>query len=683
MKTEEANETTPAEAGSTTPITPELIGQTFDEQGICENPERIEVKMPKGCDCRLYVAYDARRAEWFAGCDCTGPKGTGVLASMARIAPDRPGHSDRGTALACAFGEAYVHFTGVEGAGKCVRALEFFAEAHGVPLPAERSPANTGADGADTLADAAPVKGEFAEIPVSAVSPNPRNHRKIFDPGAIAELAESIRREGLLQPIAVRVVRDEQLPGMEGAEVAAERYEIILGERRWRAHVEIGAQTIQAKVYRGIDANRAQVLALIENLQRVQLNPIEEAEGYAELIGAGLTQEAIAQRCGRSRPVVANAMRLLKLPAAVLDLIRAGELTTAHGVALARFAAWPAACAMIAKLAAEDEATAASLEGDSVPYAYALEQRGLAVQLGWAEVKEVRKKLGKHPAYLFTGCGTAYCFDPAHWAAELAEKERRAKAKREAELAEQAEAAKKSRKLVSLQDLQRDDYRRFEGPAHEKLLELVPEEKKTIAKGLGEEGRVTIVTDVTLADKLKAAMQRAIKADRKRIAEDLRTKMRKKLASHFPITTASTWLLYLASTHEGQRPPLRLSAEAAAAAGVMLPEELLAARERDGDFEGEAKDQASLLAALGSLSAHDAARVLAHERLPRMLDELIEYGPESVGAKQLRWWLGTETLWLLEETDDGRAELLEQVKNAPWYKALLAGETAAEEGGEE
>lgn len=672
------NATVDTPANVPAPTTPELIVHTFNAGGVCTDPELVKIPMPKGFVCVLSLACDAEGL-WYYGAAAVVPGET--VESPCRRGEEARAFTARGDALAAALKDAFEFFEARAKTKKAVAALEFFAERNEIALTPTGLPANIAADGSDTSGGAsAPVKGEYMEIPVLKVQPSPRNHRKVFDELAIAELAESIRREGLLQPIAVREIDAAELPGLAAEMPLCPEYEIILGERRWRAHLALGVETIQAKVYRGIDSARAQVLALIENLQRVALNPIEEAEGYAALVESGLTQEAIAQRCGRSRPVVGNAMRLLKLPMEVVDCIRAGKLTTAHGVALARFAAWPKACVMIAEHAVADEATAAAIEGDIVPYEYALEQRGLVVQLGWGDAKEYRKKLGKHPAYLFLECGTAVCFDPPHWAAELAEKERRANAKREVERAEQAEAAKKSRKLVLLQDLDRDNYRRFEDPAQEKLLELVPAEKKTAAKGWGGEGKVMIVTDVALADKLKAAMQRAIKADRKRHAEDLRAKINKKLAANFSISVAANWLVYLVATNEGRSVPLNLSAEAAVTAGVKLPEALLAAREHAGDFAGEVKERVSLLDALSGLSAHDAARVLAHERLPKMLEELIEFGPSSTGGTMLRWWLGSDTLWLLEETEDGRTELLEQVKNAPWYQALLAGSLAGGNG---
>ena len=142
--------------------------------------------------------------------------------------------------------------------------------------------------------------------------------RAKYDAGALEELAASIRENGVLMPILVR-----PRPGPGGA-----RYQIVAGERRWRASGELGLETIPAVVRDDIDDRAAIELALVENLQRADLNPIEEAEAYRSLQQSfGLTQEEIADRVGKARPAVANTLRLLRLPAAVQDYLRSGELS--------------------------------------------------------------------------------------------------------------------------------------------------------------------------------------------------------------------------------------------------------------------------------------------------------------------------------------------------------------------
>lgn len=164
--------------------------------------------------------------------------------------------------------------------------------------------------------------GTLMRLRLSQVEPNKAQPRRQFDEAALAELADSIREHGVLQPIAVRPLPDGS-------------YQIIAGERRWRASRLAGLTEIPAVI---VDAGEQQVmeLALIENLQREDLSPLEEAEGYRTLIERyGLTQEQTASRVGKSRPVVANALRLLELPAPALEKLKAGEITAGHARVLA------------------------------------------------------------------------------------------------------------------------------------------------------------------------------------------------------------------------------------------------------------------------------------------------------------------------------------------------------------
>lgn len=172
--------------------------------------------------------------------------------------------------------------------------------------------------------DLDPVVGAvYVEIPPSDVVPNSRQPRQIFDADALAELVHSIKEVGLLQPIVVR--RREG----KGA-----HYELIAGERRWRASQEAGLDRIPAIVRDTTDDNMLRE-ALLENLHRAQLNPLEEAAAYQQLLADfGGTQEELAQRLGRSRPQVANTLRLLKLPPAVQRRVAAGVISAGHARAL-------------------------------------------------------------------------------------------------------------------------------------------------------------------------------------------------------------------------------------------------------------------------------------------------------------------------------------------------------------
>ena len=159
------------------------------------------------------------------------------------------------------------------------------------------------------------------KLPLHKIEPNPDQPRRDFDPEELEELAESIRTHGVIQPLTVR-------------EMANGYYQIIAGERRWRASRLAGLEEIPAVIIEA-DDKKAMELALIENLQRSDLNPVEEANGYDSLIREyGLTQEEAAARVGKSRPAVANALRLLSLGEGVLDKVRSGELTAGHARAI-------------------------------------------------------------------------------------------------------------------------------------------------------------------------------------------------------------------------------------------------------------------------------------------------------------------------------------------------------------
>ena len=164
-------------------------------------------------------------------------------------------------------------------------------------------------------------KGPYQFLPLHRVEPNPRQPRQDFDEVELQALADSIATHGLIQPLTVR-------------ETGNGYYQIIAGERRWRASRIAGLAEVPAVVMEA-DEQKTMELALIENLQRQDLNPIEEALGYQSLIKEyGMTQEETATRVGKSRPAVANALRLLALPEEVLEMIRSGSLSAGHARAL-------------------------------------------------------------------------------------------------------------------------------------------------------------------------------------------------------------------------------------------------------------------------------------------------------------------------------------------------------------
>jgi ParB family chromosome partitioning protein len=163
--------------------------------------------------------------------------------------------------------------------------------------------------------------GELRELPVGLIKPNPDQPRTNFDPEALSALAASIESSGIVQPLLVRPLPDGS-------------YELVAGERRWRAAQEAGLEKVPAVVREQAEAERLQA-ALIENMVREDLNPVEEARACAALVeDLGLTKEDLARRVGRSRPAVSNLIRLLELPDETLELLESGELSGGHGRAL-------------------------------------------------------------------------------------------------------------------------------------------------------------------------------------------------------------------------------------------------------------------------------------------------------------------------------------------------------------
>lgn len=162
----------------------------------------------------------------------------------------------------------------------------------------------------------------YREIDPGLIEPNPRQPRQAFDDEALAELVHSIREFGLMQPIVVRP--------LDGSK----RYQLVMGERRWRAAQEAGMTTIPAIVRKTGDENLLRD-ALLENIHRVQLNPLEEAAAYQQLLDEfGVTHDELATRIGRSRPLITNMIRLLRLPIAVQRRVAAGVLSAGHARAL-------------------------------------------------------------------------------------------------------------------------------------------------------------------------------------------------------------------------------------------------------------------------------------------------------------------------------------------------------------
>jgi ParB family chromosome partitioning protein len=188
---------------------------------------------------------------------------------------------------------------------------------------------------AKAAADAAP-----SHIPLSEIHPNPKQPRRHFDESALAELSASIKEKGVLQPILV-------------AQTAEHAYEIIAGERRWRAAQRAGLTQIPAVLRSGTESERFE-MALIENIQRQDLNPLEQAQGYLRLQEEfGMTQEKIAVAVGKDRAVVANTLRLLHLPAPIQQALAEGKISAGHARALVSVEDAEAQTALFERILAE------------------------------------------------------------------------------------------------------------------------------------------------------------------------------------------------------------------------------------------------------------------------------------------------------------------------------------------
>ena len=176
------------------------------------------------------------------------------------------------------------------------------------------------------IPDTPRARAGFAEIPIDRLRPNPHQPRHLFDQETLEELAASIRQHGILQPLLV-------------SEDPPDRYFLITGERRWRAARLAGLATVPAVIRERIEGEQQLELALVENLQRRDLTPLEESRAFEQLqVGLGLSQQEIADRVGMDRSTIANSLRLLKLPAEIQEMVERGELSAGHARALLTFA---------------------------------------------------------------------------------------------------------------------------------------------------------------------------------------------------------------------------------------------------------------------------------------------------------------------------------------------------------
>ncbi|MBX7433732.1 ParB/RepB/Spo0J family partition protein [Mycobacterium sp. Y57] len=257
-----------------------------------------------------------------------------------------------------------------------------------------------------------PAGAVYREIDPTQIEPNPRQPRQVFDEESLAELVHSIREFGLMQPIVVRAA-----PAGDGAP----RYQLVMGERRWRAAQEAGVATIPAIVRETADDSMLRD-ALLENIHRVQLNPLEEAAAYQQLLEEfAVTHDELAARIGRSRPLITNMIRLLRLPIAVQRRVAAGVLSAGHARALLSLEGGPEAQEeLAARIVAEglsvratEEAVTLANRGDGsappAPRRKPIQMPGLqdvAEQLSTAFDTRVTVSLGKRKGKIVVEFGS-------------------------------------------------------------------------------------------------------------------------------------------------------------------------------------------------------------------------------------------------------------------------------------
>lgn len=416
--------TAPVAAAPASAVEPALNLFTFTAEGECVNPESFVVKVPKGASCEILLACDPDSAQWSWGFACSFGQEDMLSTPPSRLVGSK--HETRQAALLEGLRSAAGWFAA---SPKNKLARKCSGEVEAVLIALGSSPANKPAA---SLNSAIP-EPQNLDVDVARLEPNPSNPRGAVKAEDVAELAQAIATVGLLQPIGVRIIPGAQgLPGLH----AENRLELLWGHRRLAAVQSLGREKIPARVYEGITDDQARLLLLIENGQRKDLDPIQEARGYAEMMrDFELTQDDISKHVKKSRPVIANALRLLELPSGVQELLTAGQLSTAHGTALCRFKEWPAVCAKIAEIAVKDKASANSLE-KHLPFADDLVDAKLVVDLcSWsAEARldfEAVKKLAKSERSIFAWEDKqryedfAFCLDLALAARLIAEQKKK------------------------------------------------------------------------------------------------------------------------------------------------------------------------------------------------------------------------------------------------------------------
>jgi ParB family chromosome partitioning protein len=245
-----------------------------------------------------------------------------------------------------------------------------------------------------------PPLREHRRLPVSAIQPFALQSRKEFAPEDLAELAESIQEHGLLEPIGVRLSRGSGAP-----------WELVYGERRWRACQQAGLEEIHCVCFGELDDREAMAIHVEENERRSQLNPMERAEAFAKLRELGMSQSELGERLEVKQSTISRVLNLVKLPEDVKELLRAGKLTASHGEELLKWADRPALCSAIAEICAQRADPVRELQS-GLPYSDVLKGKRLVRECGQHTVFSYHQASQEHRGTFIAGrYGMTFCLD--------------------------------------------------------------------------------------------------------------------------------------------------------------------------------------------------------------------------------------------------------------------------------
>lgn len=260
-------------------------------------------------------------------------------------------------------------------------------------------------------------------LPVNFIGPNPFQPRTAFDEAEMLDLTASVRAHGVLQPVTVRTAPQNEERKGKATKKAAPRYQLIAGERRLRACHEAGRKVIPAIVRDDLTDAQAAELAIVENVQRANLNVMEEASAYKRLmLNFRMKEERIAKKVGKSAQTVRDMLRLLILPQEVQTLLASKKLTASHGQQLIRIAPFERVCTLVANAAVKDGLTATSLGQNLLPNARELREKKLIAELDFRTKFDWKEQCGAcpHKAYFVSGY-SSYCLKPVEWTRKQSE----------------------------------------------------------------------------------------------------------------------------------------------------------------------------------------------------------------------------------------------------------------------